>query len=343
MVYKVKDIVKLINGELVGDGEVAIRGLNGIKEAGEGDLSFLVDLKYEALLDSTKASCIIVPRALKKTSGKTLIKVDNPSIAFSRIIEFAMPDRIPHPKGIHASAVIAKSARIGKKAAIGAYVVMEEGSSIGDGTVIYPFCYIGRNTKIGRDCIFYPNVTVREEISVGDRVIIHPGTVIGSDGFGYDTNSDGTHTKIPQLGTVVIEDDVELGACVTVDRARLNKTVIGRGSKIDNLVQIAHNVIIGPNCLIAAQTGIAGSSKLGRNVVLGGQVGITDHAELGDFVKVGAKSGITKSFPANTTLFWFPAKPVDQARDIIAAINLLPKLYQRVNALEDKLKKSEKK
>lgn len=341
--YKVKEIANFIKGELVGDGDVAIKGINGIKEAKDGDLSFIPNLRYEGLLDSTKASCVIVPKDLKATtSRKTLIKVDNPSIALSKIIEFVMPDRIPHPKGIHETAIISKDAKVGERVALGPYVVVESGASIGDGTILYPFCYIGKNTRIGKDCIFYPNVTIREEISIGDRVIIHPGTMVGSDGFGYDTKEDLTHVKIPQLGTVIIEDDVELGACVTIDRARIDKTVVGKGSKIDNLVQIAHNVVIGPHCLIAAQTGIAGSAKVGRNAVFGGQAGVVDHVELGDFVKVGAKTGVTKSFPANTTLFWYPAKPVDKARDIIGSIGLLPKLFERVRALENKIKELER-
>jgi UDP-3-O-[3-hydroxymyristoyl] glucosamine N-acyltransferase len=165
---------------------------------------------------------------------------------------------------------------------------------------------------------------------------------VGSDGFGYDAREDGTSAKIPQLGTVIIEDDVELGACVTVDRARFSKTVIGKGSKIDNLVQIAHNVIIGPNCVVAAQSGISGSSELGRNVIFGGQVGVSDHVKIGDFVIAGAKTGVHKSFPAKTVLFGYPAKPIDKAREIIASVGLLPKLFERVRKLEAKIKELEK-
>ena len=331
-----------IDGEVAGDGETPINGVSGIKEAKEGDIAFIMDPKSEALIETTNASAVVVPKHIKKSYAKPLVKVENPSIAFSKIIEYFMPERIPHPKGVHAAAIVSKNARIGKGAALGPYVVVEDGASIGDGTVIYPFCYIGKNTKIGANCLLYPNVTIREEIFIGDRVIIHSGTVVGSDGFGYNTNRDGTHVKIPQLGTVIIEDDVELGACVTVDRARFAKTIIGKGTKIDNLCQIAHNVIIGPYCLLAAQTGISGSSELGRNVVLGGQAGVVDHVKVGDFVKAGAKTGITKSFPANTTLFGFPAKPVDKARAIIASIGLLPKLFARVRALEERLKKLDK-
>lgn len=339
---KVKEIAKFLEGELVGDGDVEISGINGIKEAHEGELSFVLDARLGDLIDSTNASCVVVPKAINKTCNKPIIKVDNPSVAFSKVINVLMPDRIPHPKGISPQAVISPKAKIGKGAAVSAFVVIEDGASLGDGTVIYPFCYIGKNTRIGDGCVFYPNVTVREEVTIGNRVIVHPGTVIGSDGFGYDVQKDGTHFKIPQIGTVLIEDDVELGACVTVDRARFKKTVIGKGTKIDNLCQIAHNVIMGPNCVVAAQSGISGSTELGRSVVLGGQVGVGDHLKLGDFVMAGAKSGISRSFPANTVVFWYPARPIDKARDVIARVGLLPKLYKRVKELEAKVEKLEK-
>jgi UDP-3-O-[3-hydroxymyristoyl] glucosamine N-acyltransferase len=337
-----KDIADFVGGELVGDGSVPISGINGINEAGKGDLAFLLSAKQEDLISSTKASAVIVPKDVRKTFDKPIIKVDSPSIAFSRIIEVVMPDRIPHPKGIHPTAIVSKKAVLAGGVALGPYTAVEDGADIGEGTVIYPFSYIGKNSRIGKRCIIYPNVTIREEVTIGSNVIIHPGSVIGSDGFGYDTRPDGTHVKIPQLGTVVIEDDVEIGACVTIDRARFARTVIGKGTKIDNLVQIAHNVVMGPNCIIAGQSGISGSSTLGRNVVLGGQVGVADHLKLGDFVMAGAKTGISKSFPAKTTLFWYPAKPVDKARAIIASIGLLPKLYERVRKLEERLKKPDK-
>ena len=342
MQAKVKDIAKFINGELSGDGEVVISGISGVNEAKKGELAFILNEKAIELAISTKASCVVVPKNTIGKFDKPVIKVDNPSIAFSRIIELIMPGRIPHPEGLHPTAVIAKTARIDKSASFGAYTVVEEGASVGENTVIYPFCYIGKNTRIGANCIIYPNVTIREEVTIGNGVIIHPGTVIGSDGFGYDVQKDGTYIKIPQLGTVTIEDEVELGACVTIDRARFNKTVIGKGTKIDNMVQIAHNVIIGPNCVIAAQSGIAGSAEIGRNVVLGGQVGVKDHIKVGDFVIAGAKTGIHKSYPANTVLFGYPAKPVEKARELIAAVGLLPKLFERVRALEAKIKELEK-
>ena len=341
----IKEISELVKGELVGDGSITITGINGIQEAKEGEVAFIAHASDEDLIGATKASCVIVPKDIKKAFDRTVIKVDYPSVALSRIIEFILPgSSIPHPKGIHNTAIISKSADIGKNVAIGPYTIIGDDVKIGDNTIIYPLTYIGRNTKIGSGCIIYPHVTLREGIIIGNRVIIHPGTVVGGDGFGYDTLRDGTHFKIPQLGTIVVEDDVEIGSCVTIDRARFSKTVIGKGSKIDNLVQIAHNVIVGPYCLIAAQSGISGSSTLGRNVVLGGQVGVADHVKMGDFFMAGGKSGVHKSFPApKTTVFGYPARQVDKARETIACVGLLPKLFARVRQLEAKIKELEKK
>lgn len=343
MQFKLRDVAFFVGGELVGDGNAQISNINGAKEAKEGDLAFILDPRFENLIDRSNASGLIIPKSLNGKYKRPVIKVGDPSATLAKIIDFAMPNRIPRPKGVHSTAVVAKSAKIGRDVAIGAYAVIEEGASIGDKTAIYPFCYVGHNSVIGSQCVLYPNVTIRESITVGNRVAIHPGSVIGADGFGYIPQKNGTHTKIPQIGTVIIEDDVEIGACSTIDRARFDKTVIGKGSKIDNLVQIAHNVTLGPNCIVAAQTGISGSTELGRNVILGGQVGVADHLKLGDFVIAGAKTGISKSFPANTTLFWYPAKPADKARDIIASVGLLPKLYERVRALEARIAELEKK
>lgn len=342
MAKKVKELAKLVGGKVSGDEEIMITGVNGVDAAREGDIAFIFNANYAPAVALTRASCVIIPESIRDSFNKCVIKVDNPSIAFSKIIDILIPDRILHPSGIHATAVIAKGAKIGAGVAMGPYVVVEEGASIGDDTILYPFCYIGRRTSIGSNCLFYPNVTIREDISIGSRVTIHAGSAVGSDGFGYDTGKDGVHVKIPQLGTVVIEDDVEIGSCVAIDRARLAKTVIGKGCKIDNLVQIAHNVKLGPNCIIAGQSGISGSSEMGRNVILGGQVGLTDHVKLGDFCVVGAQSGVTKTFPAGTILFGTPAKPMDKAKERLGHIALLPKLFSRVAALEKKLEELKK-
>ena len=337
---KTGEIAKLVGGELIGDGRIEIKGVNGINEAGEGDISFIIDEKSSPLLDKTGASCVIVPPQIKK-ADKTVIRTGNPSIAFSKVIEHLIPDRIPHPKGIHPTAIVESGAMLGEGVALGQYVVVSEGAFIGDGTAIYPFSYIGKNTRIGSSCIIYPGVTIREEITIGDRVIIHPGAIIGGDGFGYDLDK-GVAFKIPQIGIVVIEDDVEIGSNVTIDRARFSRTLIGAGTKIDNLVQIAHNVTIGKNCIIVAQVGISGSAKLGNNVVLGGQVGLVQHVELADGVQVGAKSCVLKSFPKKGTILWgMPARPMKLAKKLIASTALLPKLYARINILEKKVKELE--
>jgi UDP-3-O-[3-hydroxymyristoyl] glucosamine N-acyltransferase len=225
--------------------------------------------------------------------------------------------------------------------AIGPYVVIEDGVKIGDRCVIYSGVWIGYETEIGNDCLIYPNVSIREKTSVGDRVIIHNGTVIGSDGFGYDTK-DGVHHKIPQLGCVVVEDDVEIGANVTIDRARFDRTIIGKGTKIDNLVHIAHNVTTGENCMIVAQVGISGSTTIGKNVTLAGQAGLAGHISVGDNAIVGAQAGVTKSVAANTFVSGYPAKPHKEATKINAHIQRLPEFCDKISQLKKRLDKIEK-
>ncbi|NQT28420.1 MAG: UDP-3-O-(3-hydroxymyristoyl)glucosamine N-acyltransferase, partial [Candidatus Omnitrophica bacterium] len=275
-----KEIAHLVKGELVGDPNVSITGISGIKEAKEGDITFLANSKYASLVETTKAAAIITSRETVETS-KPLIKTDNPSIAFTKVVSLAASDDIKHPKGIHPTAVISSNAQIAKDVAIGAYTVVEDGVEIGAGSIIYSGCYLGRQAKIGEKCLIYPHVSIRERIEICDRVIIHSGAVIGSDGFGFDMVG-GAQEKIPQIGTVSIEDDAEIGANVTIDRARFDKTIIGKGTKIDNLVQIAHNVITGENCIIVAQAGVSGSTTLGKGVVLAGQAGIVGHINIGD-------------------------------------------------------------
>ena len=247
-----------------------------------------------------------------------------------------LPGHIPHPKGIHKTAFIGNNVKLGKDVAVDAYAVIESGVEIGDGTVIYAHSYVGKQSKIGANCIIYPNVTIRENAKIGNRVIINPGCIIGSDGFGYELTPKG-HAKIPHIGDVIIEDDVELGACVTVDRAKIAHTIIGRGTKIDNLVQIAHNVTIGQNCIIVAQCGVSGSTKIGNNVMIGGQAGVVDHVEIGDNTMIGARSGVMKSVPPNTIVWGIPAKPIKKQKIIHILSSKLPELFKRVKLLEKKL------
>jgi UDP-3-O-[3-hydroxymyristoyl] glucosamine N-acyltransferase len=275
---------------------------------------------------STRASAIITSREIEK-KNKPIIRTDNPSLAFAKIISLFSPQEEIKPKGIHPTAIVAKSAKLGANVALGAYTVIEEGVSIGEGSAIFPHVYIGKNTQLGSENLIYPNVTIRENTVIGNRVIIHSGTVIGSDGFGY-VELEGRHEKIPQLGKVVIEDDVEIGACVTIDRARFDKTLIAKGTKIDNLVQIAHNVQVGENSIIIAQAGISGSTEIGKNVIIAGQAGLVGHIKIGDKAIIGAQAGVTKSVPAKVMVSGYPARPHLQAMRLSAALEKLPALLQ---------------
>ncbi len=337
----VKEIADFLSGEVLGDEKIIIKGIAGIKEAKQGQITFLSNPRYNNLISQTQASAIITSRHTEFNS-KTLIRVDNPSLAFARIVDKLYPRKSPHPKGIHPAAIIAKSAKLGSGVSIGAYTVVEENAVIGDNTIIYPGCYIGRDTRIGNDTLIYANVSIREATTVGNRVVIDCGTVVGSDGFGFITQED-RHERIPQIGTVLIEDDVEIGANVTIDRARFDKTIIGKGTKIDNLVQIAHNVVIGQNCMIVAQVGISGSTTIGNNVTLAGQAGLTGHISVGDHATVGAQAGVSKSVPADTVVWGYPAKPLSIAKRINACIQNLPNLYKKIEEIKKRIEELGKK
>lgn len=330
-----KEIAQLIDGTVVGDERIVINGVCGIKEAKEGDITFVANPKYLPLMKHTSASAIITSHDIKK-APKPLILTDNPSLAFAKLLTLIAPNEATHFKGIHPTAIIGENVKLGKDVAIQPYVVIEDNVEIGDRTVFYSGVFVGHHSKIGKDTIVYPHVSIRERVIIGDRVIVHSGTVIGSDGFGFATVK-GVHHKIPQIGTVIIEDDVEIGANVTIDRARFDKTWIKHGTKIDNLVQIAHNVVIGENSIIVAQTGISGSTTIGKNVTLAGQAGIIGHIDIGDNAVIAAQAGVTKSVPANTCVSGYPAKPHDKAKRINACVQKLPDLYKLVNELEAKV------
>jgi len=334
-----EDIAKLVEGELVGDKNIPITGISGIKEAKKGEITFLANPKYESLLETTEASAIITSK-LPVNSSKPLIRTENPSFAFAKVVAMFAPETIRHPKGISPQAYISSKARIGKNVAIGPFTIIEDDATIDDDTIVYGNCYVGYDTKIGAKCIIYPNVSIRERITIGNRVIIHCGTVIGSDGFGF-AQVKGVQEKIPQIGTVIIEDDVEIGANVTIDRARFDKTFIGKGTKIDNLVQIAHNVIIGENCTIVAQAGISGSTTIGKRAILAGQAGLVGHITVGDGAIAAAQAGVTKSIPPHTMVSGYPARPHDVAKRVNACVQNLPQLYKRIKELEQKIEKLE--
>ena len=334
-----KEIASAINGKIIGDENIIITGVCGIKEAQQGDITFLAHLKYESFLKKTHASAIITSKDIK-FPGKRIVQTENPSLAFTKVISMFMPQHLKHPAGIHERAVISKDVKLGENVSVGACSVIEDGTSIAEGVVIYPNCYLGRDVKIGKNSLIYPNVTIRESSIIGKNVIIHSGSVIGSDGFGY-VEVEGAHHKIPQTGTVVIEDDVEIGANVTIDRARFGKTLIGKGTKIDNLVQIAHNVKVGPNSIIVAQAGISGSTSIGKHTILAGQAGLVGHIDLGDNVIVGAQSGVTKSFPSDTVVLGSPAKPISEQRKIFACISKLPELFNTLKRIKKKVLKDD--
>lgn len=329
------DIAKLVGGEVVGDGRTVITGLSGIKEAQEGDLSFVANDRYFALVESTRASAVITPRHMEGLTCPS-IRTDNPSLAFARIASLLIETETPHPRGVHPTAVVAADAVLGRDVAVGPYAVIEAGAEIGDRTMIYSGAYIGAKVGIGADSLIYPHVTIRERVVIGRRVIIHSGTVIGADGFGFVT-TDGIHEKIPQLGIVEVEDDVEIGANVTVDRARFDKTVIGRGTKIDNLVQIAHNVRIGKNCIIVSQVGISGSTIIEDNVTLAGQVGVAGHLTIGAGAVVASKSGVPSSLGPKAVYWGIPAKPIMEAKRVNACVQRLPNYVKIIQDLQKRV------
>ena len=334
------EIAKLVGGEVSGDENTLISGICGIREAKPGDLTFVANSKYLPLLSETRASAVITSSDVG-SAIKPIIRTENPSLAFAKLVAFFSPAAQEHPDGVSPKAIVGKKVRLGKGVCLQAFVVVEKGAEIGDRSVLYAGCYVGRKSVVGNDCVIYPHVTIRENVEIGHRVIIHSGTVIGSDGFGFATVK-GIHHKIPQLGTVVIEDDVEIGANVTIDRARFDKTVIGKGTKIDNLVQIAHNVVTGQNCILVAQAGISGSTVLGNNVVLAGQAGVVGHIRVGDNVLVGAQAGVTKAVSANTSVWGSPAKPLGRAKRVNASLQRLPELHQMMEEMRKRLEKLER-
>jgi len=338
---KLRDIASLVNGEVFGPPEaddLEITGVSGIKSARDGDITFLAAERYRKHLYECKASCILVKEPIEGLH-KAQIKVSNPHLAFAKLLGhfYMKPQKAPW---ISEDSIISESAIIGKDVSIFPFSYISDNVSLGSGTIIYPHVFIGPDTTIGEGCAIHPNVTLRENVKIGNRVIIHSGSVIGSDGFGY-VFENGKHHKIPQVGGIIIEDDVEIGSNVSIDRATTGNTTIGAGSKIDNLVQIAHNVTIGKNSLIIAQVGIAGSTEVGDFVTLAGQVGIADHAIIESGTMIGAQSGAQ----GNVEKGIYSGSPVMPHRQWLKAQAIfakLPELYKKIKELEEKIIKLER-
>lgn len=329
-----KKLAEAIEGHVIGDADAVIRGVAGIKEAQPGEITFLANAKYAPSLRETKASAVILSKPDPNVSCAQLI-VEDPYYAFSRVVSILIEEPY-RATGISPLAGIGKNVRLGSDLSIYPFVTIGDRAVIGDRVTLYPGVYIGDETEIGDDSIIHANVSIREKAALGRRVVIHCGTVIGSDGFGFATRK-GRHHKIPQIGTVVIEDDVEIGANVAVDRAAMGKTVIKRGTKIDNLVQIAHNVIVGEDCLIVSQVGISGSAVIGNHVTLAGQTGVAGHLSIGDNVVAGGRAGVTKDIAPNQVVSGYPTLPHRQWLEAQAVFAHLPELRKRIKALEMQL------
>lgn len=331
---KLKDIAALIDGEVIGDEETEITGVSGISDAKEGDITYLVGAKWLKELKNSKASAVISKESIEEIE-KHQIKTENPQYAFAKLLSIFYEK--PHSfTGISKEAFVSEHADINNNVTVYPFAYISGGAKIGSGTIIYPFVFVGENSSIGDNCVIYPSVTIREKVCIKNKVIIHAGSVIGSDGFGY-VFAEGSHQKIPQIGGVIIEDDVEIGANVTIDRATTGNTIIGRGAKIDNLVQIGHNVRVGKNVILVAQVGIGGSSEIGDGVVLGGQVGVSDHVSIESGTMIGAKGGAMGEMKKGIYSGILPM-PHREWLKAMSVFSKLPEISKKIKELEEKVK-----
>jgi UDP-3-O-[3-hydroxymyristoyl] glucosamine N-acyltransferase len=334
-----------VGGELLGDSGLLIHGLNGLAEAGPGDVSFYGNTKYRRQYEATRASAVLVGLDVPAREGLSLVRVPNPHLAFAKLSTLFHPGR-RFQAGVSPGAHVHPEARVHPEATVMAGATVERGARVGARTVLYPGVFVGEGASVGEDCLLYPNVTVREACILGSRVILHASSVVGADGFGFAFNAEGEqgpeHYKIPQAGIVRIEDDVEVGACSCIDRATLGETVIGRGTKIDNLVQIAHNVKVGALSLLCAQVGIAGSTEVGMGVILAGQVGVVGHIRVGDMARVGSQSGVAHDVEDGQTVSGSPAVPHKEWLRASAALGQLGDLLKEVRTLRRRVEMLEK-
>jgi UDP-3-O-[3-hydroxymyristoyl] glucosamine N-acyltransferase len=336
---KLQDIAASLDCRLEGDGTIEIHGVAGIEDASTGDLTFFTNNKYAAELRATRASAVILGESAEPAPC-AMLRATHPYLTFARAVEL-FTDRYRPPAGVHRLAFVGDGVTLGPDVSIAPFAVIGEGARIGARTIVHPHVTIGRHTTIGDECVLHPHVSIRERIQIGHRVILHDGVVIGSDGFGFARRPDGTHHKIPQIGALVIEDDVEIGANAAIDRPAVGETRIGAGTKIDNLVQIAHGVSIGRNVLLAAQVGVAGSVTIEDDVTLAGQVGVAGHITLGRGVVATAQSGIPNSVDAGSFISGYPAIPNREWLRSSAVFRKLPELKRRLADLERRIQELE--
>ncbi len=341
MNFKVTDIAKFLNGEIVGNENIRVSNVSKIEEGKPGTLAFLANLKYENFLYTTSASVVLVNKSFvpKEKVNATLIMVEDAYQAFASLLELYTQAKALLKTGIEQPSFIDQTVSLGKDIYFGAFSYIGKNSKIGNNSKIYPQVYIGDDVIIGNDCIIYAGAKIYSDSFIGNRCILHSGVVIGSDGFGFAPLDDGTYKKIAQIGNVVLEDDVEIGANTTIDCGTMDSTIIRKGAKIDNLVQIAHNCEVGENTVIAALSGLAGTSKVGKNCKFGGQVGLAGHLTIGDNVFIAAQSGVAKSVNSNQTILGSPAIEIKDAIKAITVYKNLPKLREEVIQLQKEIKK----
>jgi UDP-3-O-[3-hydroxymyristoyl] glucosamine N-acyltransferase len=332
---KLSELAARLECQLEGDGDIQIRRVATLEHAGAGDVAFLANTKYASQLSGSHASAVIVGPDVDRVPCAAL-RTPNPYLAFARATGLLNPQDRPAP-GVHPTAIIAPDAQVGADVTIGPYVVIGAGARIGARSVIHAHTVIASGAVLGSDCFVHARVSIRERVQLGARVVVQDGAVIGSDGFGFAPRGDGTFEKIPQVADVVIEDDVEIGANTTIDRPAIGETRVHAGTKIDNLVQIAHGVVVGRNTMLAAQVGIAGSSVVGDDVMLGGQVGVTGHVTVGDRVKASAKTGITGNVPADSFITGYPHMDNLEWRKAYVVFRRLPEMRKQLSALEERL------
>lgn len=337
MKFSAKQISEFLNGELIGNPDVSVSNFSKIEEGQPGTITFLGNPKYTHHIYETAADIVIVNADFEpdKPIAATLIKVPNAYAALASLMELAGKHQ-PVKKGVEAMSFVSPNAKVGENVYVGAFAYIAEGASVGDNSKIYPQVYVGDNVQIGKNCIIYAGVKIYSDCVIGDNCILHSGAVIGADGFGFSKKEERYH-KIPQMGNVLIEDDVEIGANTTVDRAVMGSTIIRKGVKLDNLIQIAHNCEVGENTVMAAQVGVAGSTKIGENCVLGGQVGIGGHITIGNRSQIGAQSGIISNTKEGSEIIGTPAFPVKNYFRSSIIIPKLPDMYRQLNALEKEI------